>query len=72
MRSGSEIFMRALSERDRNLVSDYVNRNYRGDRNYILNLAAQYPINEEWKPNTEFYLGLRILERLHLLEHDPK
>jgi hypothetical protein len=60
-----------LSERDRKQVSEYVDSTYRGNQNYIMNIAALYPINEEWKPYTEFYLGLRIKERLHILVHDP-
>jgi spermidine synthase len=58
-----------LNERDRTLVAEYVNRNYHGDQDFIFRQAASYPINEEWQPRTEFYLGLRLLERLHFYEN---
>jgi predicted membrane-bound spermidine synthase len=50
-------------------VEDYLKKTYRGDRDYINQAAALYPINEEYRPNTEFYLGLKVKERLHLV-HD--
>jgi len=35
---------------------------YVGDQSYIQKLTKQYPINREWEPWTEYYLGLRALE----------
>ena len=33
---------------------------YMGDEGFIEDLTAGYSINEDWKPVTEYYLGLRI------------
>jgi predicted membrane-bound spermidine synthase len=35
---------------------------YVGDQSYIEHLTKHYPINREWEPWTEYYLGLRTLE----------
>jgi spermidine synthase len=52
-------------------VAGYMRKTYRGDQNFILDAAREYPANEEWKPNTEYYLGIRIMERLHILKPRP-
>jgi predicted membrane-bound spermidine synthase len=62
----------ALDEEMRKHVVDYVSGNYRGDRSFILDVASDYPINEELKPVTEYYLGLKVKERLRILRHDPE
>jgi spermidine synthase len=41
---------------------------YRGDRLYLDAAAARYPINEELKPVSEYYLGLRVKEKLFYRE----
>lgn len=51
-------------------VASYIKHSYRGDQVFIQNAARLYPVNEEWKPNTEFYLGIKLKERLHLLKPD--
>jgi hypothetical protein len=33
-----------------------------GDQSYIKQVTEGYPINREWEPRTEYYLGLRALE----------
>jgi predicted membrane-bound spermidine synthase len=35
---------------------------YLGDQSYIKHATEGYPINREWEPRTEYYLGLRALE----------
>ena len=35
---------------------------YVGDQRYIMAVTVGYEINEDWKPVTEYYLGLRIEE----------
>lgn len=35
---------------------------YVGDQSYIQKLTEQFPVNREWEPWTEYYLGLRALE----------
>lgn len=35
-----------------------------GDRDYIKNLVANYPINQDWKPVTEYYIGLKVKEKI--------
>jgi spermidine synthase len=32
---------------------------YLGGRDYVLKNSAGYPINQDWRPNVEYYLGLR-------------
>lgn len=34
-----------------------------GDRNHIERLVSRYPINQDWKPVTEYYLGLKVREK---------
>ena len=36
---------------------------YLGDQAYITIKADHYPINQDWKPVTEYYLGLRFREK---------
>jgi len=35
---------------------------YVGDQSYIIKEASHYPINKDWKPVTEYYLGLKFKE----------
>jgi spermidine synthase len=35
---------------------------YIGNRSHIERVSEHYPINREWEPRTEYYLGLRALE----------
>lgn len=62
----------SLSNKIRDDVITYVNSNYRGDQNFIAKVSATYPVNEAWKPVTEYYLGMKVKERLHLYIHDPE
>lgn len=41
---------------------------YLGDQAYIEKITQRYPINQDWKPVAEYYLGLRVKERLFLRE----
>ena len=41
---------------------------YRGDQNYVRARTANYPINEESRPITEYYLGLVVKKMLFGLE----
>lgn len=38
-------------------------RAYRGDQEYIKKVTKQYPINDDWNPVCEYYIGLKIKER---------
>lgn len=40
------------------------NAGYLGDRFYVLDLTKNYPINRDWEPWTEYFLGLRIREKM--------
>ena len=35
---------------------------YLGGRDYVASMSAGYPINQDWKPVCEYYLGLKIKE----------
>ena len=37
---------------------------YLGDESFIEDVTVGYSINEDWKPVTEYYLGLRIENRV--------
>ena len=39
---------------------------YVGDQSYIIKEANHYPINKDWKPVTEYYLGLKFKEKFFL------
>jgi predicted membrane-bound spermidine synthase len=39
-----------------------------GDRDHIEKLVSGYPINQDWKPVTEYYLGLKIKENKQINE----
>jgi len=39
---------------------------YVGDQSYIIKEASHYPINKDWKPVTEYYLGLKFKEKFFL------
>ncbi|MHC1782513.1 MAG: fused MFS/spermidine synthase [Anaerolineaceae bacterium] len=61
----------SLPEPIRDTVREFVSTNYRGDQSFISRVAATYPVNDEWKPITEYYLGMKTKERLNLFIHDP-
>jgi hypothetical protein len=42
---------------------------YVGDRAYIIRMVDGYPINQDWKPTTEYFLGLKAREALMWLLH---
>jgi spermidine synthase len=37
---------------------------YLGDRSYVLDLTKNYPINRDWEPWTEYFLGLRLRKKI--------
>ena len=39
---------------------------YGGNESYVRKMTESYPINLEWKPVTEYYLGLRVKEKWFL------
>jgi spermidine synthase len=40
------------------------NAGYLGDRSYVLDLTKNYPINRDWEPWTEYFLGLRLRKKI--------
>lgn len=41
-------------------ITAYAGNHYLGDEAYVRAKTAGYPVNLEWKPNTEYYLGMRL------------
>ena len=43
----------------------FINRGgiYMGDETYVKTLTDDYPINQDWKPVTEYYLGLKVWKK---------
>ena len=69
--------MRTHTQRRQQLLADYsadqqkrIERQdrYLGGRPYVMGLSEGYPINREWRPICEYYLGLRLRK---LFRHDP-
>jgi predicted membrane-bound spermidine synthase len=64
--------------RDRNLLAHFsqdmleaIFKNhelYLGDETYVKAITHNYPMNQEWKPVSEYYLGLVVKRRLFRLE----
>jgi len=50
-----------FSPKERELI--LANEEYLGDQAYISNKANHFPINQDWQPVTEYYLGLKIREK---------
>jgi predicted membrane-bound spermidine synthase len=46
-----------------NLKADYKGDLYLGNEDYVKTLTAGFPINQDWKPVTEYYLGLQSWKR---------
>jgi len=61
------------SDRERRLLEKFPGRDgeimtkidlgYVGDENYIGKIASGFPINRDWKPVSEYYLGLKVKEK---------
>jgi predicted membrane-bound spermidine synthase len=55
-----EKLLNQFSPVDRELIVE--NSVHIGDRTYVESITAGYPINREWEPRVEYYLGLGYLE----------
>jgi predicted membrane-bound spermidine synthase len=58
--------METLSETDLNRLPDY--RKHSGDRTHIIEMTRGYPINRDWKPWTEYYIGLETYQALKVFQ----
>ena len=56
--------LNSFSPKERKLISKQ--GKYLGDQAYIKEVADRYPINQDWKPVCEYYLGLKVKERFFL------
>ncbi|MBU2651069.1 MAG: fused MFS/spermidine synthase [Bacteroidetes bacterium] len=57
------ILMSRFTEEEKSGRAEYEGC-YLGDQDYIKSITVGYPINREWKPVGEYYLGLKIRESL--------
>ncbi|MBC8413328.1 fused MFS/spermidine synthase [bacterium] len=57
--------MSTFSEEGRRRIAKWTDREWEhtDDLEYIENLVKDYPINEDWKPVAEYYLGLQFREK---------
>src|SRR5262249_29344926 len=44
---------------------------YRGDRDYVRAMSANYPINEDFRPVSEYFIGLAVKTALGLYGPNP-
>jgi spermidine synthase len=56
--------LNSFSPKERKLISKQ--GKYLGDQAYIKEVADRYPINQDWKPVCEYYLGLKVKEGFFL------
>lgn len=70
----SQIYFGSLSDREQTLIRDWLaeasikeqDAEYMMDKEYLNKLLAGYPINEDWKPVTEYYIGLKTREKFFI------
>lgn len=55
----------------REMTVSYVESAFLGDQHFIQEVSAGYPVNLAYKPRTEYYLGLAVLEHFKLLPNLP-
>jgi spermidine synthase len=53
----------AFSPEDRAAI-ERIDYRYRGDSEYIRRQARGYPINQDWRPHCEYFLGLKIRSKI--------
>lgn len=55
-----ELFFNSFSSKEQAAILNWESKisKYVGDQSYVKRLVAKYPINQDWKPVTEYYLGL--------------
>lgn len=81
---GSDRPLRKYEEREDNILAGFSSEEregikeyreeyekYLGDESYIREVSENYPINQDWKPVCEYYLGLEIREKLFPDEAGP-
>jgi spermidine synthase len=58
-----ETLLLSFSPRERESILKIDAGSYLGDQVFVENLTSGYPINQDWKPICEYYLGLRVKEK---------
>jgi hypothetical protein len=64
-----EKFLRDFTAEERRQILQILkDESYLGDEEDVRKWTAKYPINEDWKPFCEYYLGLKFKEKFQQLK----
>jgi len=67
-----EYLMNEFTDQELRGLSKYINKSYVGDEIRIKDTTCDYPINRDFHPVCEYYLGLKVMLSHHLTLTEPQ